>query len=66
MFANYTTSFTRIVVQTEAQANGDWARLGGKFKEHWDFLSRYALSALDESVCIVLTAPLVCSVDPQL
>ncbi|GAA5992231.1 hypothetical protein JCM10908_001830 [Rhodotorula pacifica] len=41
VFANYTTSFTRIVVQTEAQANGDWARLGGKFKEHWDFLSRF-------------------------
>lgn len=40
VFANYTTSFTRIVVQTEAQANGNWARLGGKFKEHWDFLSR--------------------------
>lgn len=28
-------------MQSEAQANGDWARLGGKFKEHWDFLSRY-------------------------
>ncbi|KWU44520.1 hypothetical protein RHOSPDRAFT_17761, partial [Rhodotorula sp. JG-1b] len=41
VFANYTTSFTRIVVQSEAQANGDWARLGGKFKEHWDFLSRF-------------------------
>ncbi|BGP57721.1 hypothetical protein JCM8202_002374 [Rhodotorula sphaerocarpa] len=41
VFANYTTSFTRIVVQTEAQANGNWARLGGKFKEHWDFLSRF-------------------------
>ncbi|GAA5986639.1 hypothetical protein JCM11641_005172 [Rhodosporidiobolus odoratus] len=52
VFANYTSSFTRIVVTTEAQAgmgaagaagaagSGGWERLGGKFGEHWDFLQR--------------------------
>ncbi|GAA5870431.1 hypothetical protein JCM8547_004030 [Rhodosporidiobolus lusitaniae] len=41
VFANYTASFTRIVVTTENQANGDWAKVGGKFGEHWDFLNRF-------------------------
>jgi len=43
VFANYTSSFTRIVVTTEASANGDWNRVGGKFGEHWDFLNRFVL-----------------------
>ncbi|GAA5853443.1 hypothetical protein JCM9279_007239 [Rhodotorula babjevae] len=43
VFANYTSSFTKIVVTCEAQANGDWARLGGEFKKHWEFLSRFEI-----------------------
>ncbi|BGP19394.1 hypothetical protein JCM10213_000631 [Rhodosporidiobolus nylandii] len=47
VFANYTSSFTRIVVSMEAQAGGsnagqgDWSRVGRKFDEHWDFLARF-------------------------
>ncbi|KPV72587.1 uncharacterized protein RHOBADRAFT_17795, partial [Rhodotorula graminis WP1] len=43
VYANYTSSFTKIVVTCEAQANGDWARLGGEFKKHWEFLSRFEI-----------------------
>ncbi|GJN93081.1 hypothetical protein Rhopal_006126-T1 [Rhodotorula paludigena] len=43
VYANYTSSFTKIVVTSEAQANGDWARLGGEFKKHWEFLSRFEI-----------------------
>ncbi|BGP02852.1 Spindle pole body component SPC97 [Rhodotorula toruloides] len=42
VFNSYTTTFTLIVVQSEAEANGDWARVSsGKFKEHWTFLDRF-------------------------
>ncbi|BGP42846.1 gamma tubulin complex Spc97/GCP2 subunit Alp4 [Rhodotorula kratochvilovae] len=43
VYANYTSSFTKIVVTSEAQANGDWGRLGGEFKKHWEFLSRFEI-----------------------
>ncbi|BGP27069.1 spindle pole body component ALP4 [Rhodotorula toruloides] len=42
VFNSYTTTFTLIVVQSEAEANGDWARVSSaKFKEHWTFLDRF-------------------------
>lgn len=45
VFNSYTTTFTLIVVQSEAEANGDWARVSsGKFKEHWTFLDRFVPS----------------------
>ncbi|GAA5874140.1 hypothetical protein JCM1840_000364 [Sporobolomyces johnsonii] len=39
VFANYTASFTRIVVTSEHEANGDWSNV--EFKQHWDFLSKF-------------------------
>jgi gamma-tubulin complex component 2 len=38
VFANYTASFTRILVTSEHEANGDWSNV--KFKQHWDFLTK--------------------------
>ncbi|GAA5948251.1 hypothetical protein JCM3765_001335 [Sporobolomyces pararoseus] len=41
VFANYTASFTRIVVTSEHEANGDWSNV--KFKQHWDFLTKFEI-----------------------
>lgn len=47
VFNSYTTTFTLIVVQSEAEANGDWARVSSaKFREHWTFLDRCAAVVL--------------------
>ncbi|GAA5886444.1 hypothetical protein JCM6882_001641 [Rhodosporidiobolus microsporus] len=47
VFANYTSAFTRIVVQAEHEAGGSgaggqgsWERVQ-KFDEHWEFLARF-------------------------
>ncbi|GAA5900890.1 gamma-tubulin-complex subunit SPC97 [Sporobolomyces salmoneus] len=41
VFANYTASFTRILVTSEHEANGDWSNV--KFKQHWDFLTKFEI-----------------------
>ncbi|GAA6013257.1 hypothetical protein JCM10207_000834 [Rhodosporidiobolus poonsookiae] len=40
VFANYTQSFTTIVVTSENQANGDWTRVKD-FGKQWEFLTRF-------------------------
>ncbi|GAA5942930.1 gamma-tubulin-complex subunit SPC97 [Sporobolomyces koalae] len=41
VFANYTASFTRILVTCEHEANGDWNNV--KFKPHWEFLTKFEI-----------------------
>ncbi|GAA6060329.1 hypothetical protein JCM10212_000426 [Sporobolomyces blumeae] len=41
VFANYTSSFTKILVSTEQEANGDWANV--QFRQHWDFLTKFEI-----------------------
>lgn len=59
VFANYTASFTRILVTSEHEANGDWSNV--KFKQHWDFLTKCAksLSAMSLPVCSSVVVSLV-------